>query len=228
MSDGIDQRLLPSPWLAKIPIRTYSRSQAGSAADALADFSLEFVGIAIKLSSKGKVERVALASSKQVFIIDTASDGHLLAEEQFIRLLSSGTLVGFEMARLALFIHRDLKHHVNGVDLTTLFSPTSEPWSPSNTVKFKIGSCRDLALDNLWGYGREDRYREVALRSWISAWYFPFVFDRSANDQTYYLKYCRKIKGRVKMRRTRQCQDKFEAHKTHGLSLTLVPLIQRQ
>jgi regulator of nonsense transcripts 1 len=106
--------------------------------------------------------------------------GLLPSDDSFGRLLlgTAGLLVGFDMAKLALRLHRDLKLPVLGIDLSTLFSKnTREPWRPSQFINAKVSpSINKFQVDNLWNSANEQGNRNVCLRAWLSAWYVLVKF----------------------------------------------------
>lgn len=170
------QTLLPSSAVRNIPVRQTNRRQAGSTAHLLEACKQDYLGVATTLSADGRVEWVAFATPDEVFVISVEADYHLgllPSDESFGRLLlgMAGHLIGFDMAKLALRLHRDLKLPVCGIDLSTLFSSTREPWRPSQFVKSKVSHLiNKFEVDNLWNSANEQGNRNVCLRAWLSAW----------------------------------------------------------
>jgi len=76
------------------------------------------------------------------------------------------------MAHVALHIFRDLKQHLQGIDLSTLLSSSAgKPWQPSKFVAQKLYyDIRKADIDRLWEGDPECGFREVCLRAWLSAW----------------------------------------------------------
>ncbi|RDB17534.1 hypothetical protein Hypma_001245 [Hypsizygus marmoreus] len=168
----VSQRFLPG-LSQNIPVRQYSRRHAGMAASLLHDLEAAYVGVDVKRSPDGCIDRVAFATLDQVFLISVDAgkqSGLLTADMPFEDLLSgrTGMLVGFDMARLALQISHDLKIPVRGVDFSTLLVPdTRNPFRPSSVVKRTVSrNVDEFELNALWDSGSET---SVCLRAWISA-----------------------------------------------------------
>ena len=172
----ISQSFLPSSPVRNILVRQSNRRQAGDTARLLEACKQDYIGVATKQSSDGIVEWVAFATPDEVFVISVEADyrsGLLPSDESFGRLLlgMAGRLIGFDMAKLALRLHRDLKLPVCGIDLSTLFSPTREPWLPSQFIKSKVSRLiNKFEVDNLWNSADEQGSKNVCLRAWLSVW----------------------------------------------------------
>lgn len=174
--DSIPQSLLPLPIAhPTIPVRQFNRLQDRELSQRLADAQTVAFGLSVKLSRSGKLEYVAFATPEQVYLMKVEkTDGPPSAMN--LRSILNGsrfTLAGFEMAKLALDIHRGLEHRVRGVDLSTLLSAsTRRPWSPSTFVVERLSSAaRRLDIEKLWEGDPECGFREVCLRAWLSAMY---------------------------------------------------------
>jgi hypothetical protein len=180
----ISQSLLPSSPIQNIPVRQSNRRQAGDTARLLEACKQDYIGVSTKQSSDGRVEWVAFATPDEVFAISVEADyrsGLLPSDESFGRLLlgMAGHLIGFDMAKLALRLHRDLKLPVCGIDLSTLFSPAREPCQlPSQFIKSKVSRLINrFDVDNLWNSADEQGNRNVCLRAWLSAWCVSIAFQ---------------------------------------------------
>jgi len=172
--DSIEQRLIPT-LPPTITVRHFRRSQATELARRLEDINPPVFGLSIRLSSDA-VESIALATSNEVFLLkietgDRKKQPSLAAFDPLINL-DGFTLAAFEMAHVALHIFRDLKQHLQGIDLSTLLSSSAgKPWQPSKFVAQKL--CYDIRkadIDRLWEGDPECGFREVCLRAWLSAW----------------------------------------------------------
>jgi hypothetical protein len=187
----IPQSLLPSSPIRNVPVRHSPRRQAGDTARLLEDWCSKhdkpgqrYIGISTTQSADGKVEWVAFATPDEVFVISLGADIHLgllPSDQSFEHILSGafGRLTGFEMGKLALRLHRDLKLPVRGIDLSTLFSQnTRDPWRPSKFIGTKVSpSINKFEVDNLWNPASEQGSRNVCLRAWLSAqWYVCMLF----------------------------------------------------
>lgn len=176
--NSITQSLIPTTSLPRsIKVHNFSRRQAGNAAKIAEAAGEPFLGLAVSLSTTGEVGFIAVATSKEVFLIAAEVNNSflLLNDKPFKDLLSGETgnaLVGFEMARLAIQVGRDLKTAVCGIDLSTLCSPnTREPWRPGEFVGKKVcASAKPFEIDQVWRGSLEKDNRDVCLRAWISAW----------------------------------------------------------
>jgi hypothetical protein len=173
----ISQSLIPN-LPRTIPVRLFTRRQAGNAAEILESRGDAFLGLGVSLSRAGEVQHLAVATPKEILVIAAEVDRSCLLphDKPFQNLLASNTsstLVGFEMARLAIHLSRDLKTAVCGIDLSTLCtSNTREPWRPSKLVSIKLcPTAKGFEIDSLWFGNAEKDHREVCLRAWISAWW---------------------------------------------------------
>ena len=161
--------------LREIPVRPFTRRGAGDATRHLQECNEHCFGVAIRQSDNGFVDSLALATTRQVFVISVEADssrGIYLSDQPFRNLLEGGAgiLVGFEMAKIALHLRRDLGLNVNGVDLSTLFSPdTRKPWRPSQVLAKALSrSVSIFEVDGLWNSGAEQGTRTLCLRAWVS------------------------------------------------------------
>lgn len=169
----ISQSVLPSSPIQNIPVRQSTRRQAGNTARLIEACNQNYIGVATKQSTDGQVELVAFATPGEVFVISVEPGNHQGLIDQSFRLLllgKAGLLVGFDMAKLALRLHRDLKLPVCGFDLSTLFANTRDPWPPSKFIGRKVSpSINKFDVDNLWNSASEEGSRNVCLRAWLSA-----------------------------------------------------------
>jgi hypothetical protein len=104
-------------------------------------------------------------------------------------LLDGPVLIAFDIVRIALQIHRDIRAYFNnGVDLSTLCSlSTREIASPSRLVGTRVSHMANYSkIDSLWYGGGKDESsdREVALRAWISALYVRCLWCGIPADRT--------------------------------------------
>jgi hypothetical protein len=168
--DCIKQNIIPtSP--ANITIRHFRRRQTGEAFRQLLTMEPGIIlGLSIRLSADGTVDLLALATSREIFKLELDSSSKNSSLD-LSSALDHATLVAFEMAPVAVHIHRSSQQHVRGVDLSTLLSPSSrQPWKPSTFVERKLCSfAQALDIDRLWESNQEDGFREVCLRAWLSA-----------------------------------------------------------
>jgi hypothetical protein len=174
----ISQSLLPSSPLRNIPVRRSTLRHAGDIARLLEACNESYLGVSTEQSANGKVDLVAFATPDEVFVISVDANNHLgllISDKSFGLLLlgTAGVLIGFDMAKLALRLHRDLKVPVCGIDLSTLFAPnTRDPWRPSKFIGTKVSPViNKFEVDNLWNSVSEHgSIRNVYLRAWLSAW----------------------------------------------------------
>ena len=183
----ISQSLLPSSPIRNIPVRYSTRQQADGTARLLEACNQSYMGVATKQYADGKVEMIAFATPGEVFVISVEADNRpgLLPSDQSFGLLllsTAGILVGFDMGKLALRLHRDLKLPTRGIDLSTLFAQnTRDPWRPSKFIGTKVSPLvNKFEVDNLWNSASEQGSRNVCLRAWLAAWcvsvYHPLIF----------------------------------------------------
>jgi hypothetical protein len=137
--DSIKQNLIPT-FSPTVIIHHFRWRQIEAVTQKLLAISPVVVGLSVRLSPTGIVESIALATSKEVFLLKL--DGNELPSTvPDLVILGGFTLVAFRMAEVALHIFRCLRKHVRGVDLSTLLSPsTNKPWQPSKlTQRFCSG-----------------------------------------------------------------------------------------
>ncbi|KAF5376648.1 hypothetical protein D9615_007819 [Tricholomella constricta] len=164
-----------------IPVYTFSRRHAGMAAEDILrrlqdSIDQQYLGLAMKRSSSGRVALLALARVDEVFLISVDADrppGLLPRDEPFQRLLrgESCGIVGFDLPRIAIRIAHDMGLRVRGIDLSTAFAAdTRNPLRPSKVVTDKVSSQIGAGVvDDLWSDDHEaTNHREVCLRAWLA------------------------------------------------------------
>lgn len=175
MSNSLSQNFIQNRQ-QNIPLHHYSRGQAGMAVTTILDAEtprVSYLGIAVKRSSNGRAEYLALATPNSISVISAVEENRraLMAYDRpFEELLGgvSGTLVGFEMERLAILLSYNLNIPVQGIDLSTLFGPKKK--RPSEVVAERVFTgVNSFGLESLW-MSDSATNREVCLRAWISAW----------------------------------------------------------
>lgn len=180
-----------------LPVRQFHRRHMGEATRLLKD-SEEFqhIGVAVTQSEHGVLQHLVLSTSEHIVAISLDGNSRELstANQSFRSLLREDqdvVMVGFDMARLAIHIHRRLGFQVRGVDLSTLCSgSTNSPWSPSKMVARKLYNGVDtFAVDGLW---HADDLRDACLRAWISSWSVPLPFNPVALSDIHCAIQCRK------------------------------------
>ncbi|KAG5653154.1 hypothetical protein H0H81_002065 [Sphagnurus paluster] len=170
----VSQKILPHR-PENIQVSTYARRHAGMAITALRNCKSQFLGIAMKRSSSGRVALLALAKVDQILIISVNADdspaGRLPCDASFENLLSGKgeyTLVGFDMPRMVLRIAHDMKLGACGVDLSTAFvADTRKPLQPSQVVAERLFNEVDRAIVEDLSNDKEGP-REVCLRAWLA------------------------------------------------------------
>lgn len=174
MTTFIYQDLIPEH-LAHVPHRIRSRQLTWQGCKVVHDHILdngpEVLGISLCLSTYGKVDAIAFATSSDVFYIDARAPckgGHEL--EELLNNNSRCVLAGFGMARIALHLHRHCGVHVHGVDLSTLHAlSTRSPQSPAELASVRIhDDVRKHPIHALWYHHKQ---QDVCLRAWLSAVY---------------------------------------------------------
>jgi hypothetical protein len=178
----IQQNLLPGYRTKQIQISKYSRRHAGEAVRLLLrladlhDARYLSVGIAIQQSPTGSVEAVVLATTLTAFVIFFDERGVFPMDKPFEDLFRNSCqdfdlhLVGFGMAHMAVHVHSATSFYVQGVDLSTFFSPDArQSWNPAKVVSHKNSlKVEQGKINGLWN--GEDGIDQVCLRAWLSAW----------------------------------------------------------
>ena len=178
----IQQNLLPGHQTKQIQIRKFSRRHAGEAVRLLLrltdlhDDHYLPIGIAIQQSSTGSVEAVVLATTLTAFVISFDECGDFPMDKLFKDLFGNSCqdfdlhLVGFGMAHMAVHVHSATSFYVQGVDLSTLFSPDArQSWNPAKVVAHRNSlKVEPGKINGLWN--GEDGMEQVCLRAWLSAW----------------------------------------------------------
>ena len=169
--DSIKQNLLPSPH-STILIHHYNGSKVAELSQKLFDAQATVLGVAVKLSRTGDLEYIALAASNQVYLLKV--DNKDASKHTRLRSVLNGSrflLAGFDMAALALLIHRGVEQRLRGIDLSTLFATSSQkPWSPSKLMAEIVSpAVRRADVDQLWNGDSQRGSHEVCLRAWLSA-----------------------------------------------------------
>ncbi|KAK0216388.1 P-loop containing nucleoside triphosphate hydrolase protein [Armillaria fumosa] len=124
------------------------------------------------------MEYLAIATPQEVVIISLSDDSFTFPNDESLCTLMSvkkPILAGFHMPRLSIRIYCHLKHHVQGIDLSTFLSKPPRNLSYPSTLLSKISSSKidAFAVDSLWNDKLDEslgeNIRKVCLRAWISA-----------------------------------------------------------
>jgi hypothetical protein len=167
--DSIKQNLIPT-FSPTVIIHHFRWRQIGAVTRKLLAISPVVVGLSVHLSPTCIVKSIALATSKEVFLLKLDSNELPSPLPDLVKILGGFTLVAFRMAEVALHIFRCLRQHVRGVDLSTLLLPsTNKPWKPSKFAQRFCSGVREGEIDRLWDDEEERGFREVCLRAWLSA-----------------------------------------------------------
>lgn len=194
----ITQDLLPSK-SRQLLARHFDYRDVDAIVSAIQQTDAPYLGISLQMSAKGDVEALAFATANEAFYLKlqdsvrsgidtnwrTGVDtdwraGSVAASRVKSRNIASTitnrlgkVLAGFQMARIALHLHRDVRWHVKGVDLSTLLVSSRERTHyPSDFIYKKIDTyTRRREVDSLWyrGADNEDSMRRTCLRAWVSA-----------------------------------------------------------
>jgi hypothetical protein len=167
--NSLQQYILPG-YPPTVPVYHFRHGQSAEVLRRLLNLNPATVGLSIRLSSKGIVDCLALATSQEVLLVKLET-----GSTELISLAFDGsrfTLAAFDMAQLALHIYRNLKQRVQGVDLSTLMAPsTRKPWQPSRFVQRFFPDVRVIDIDQFWDGDRECGFQEICIRAWLSARY---------------------------------------------------------
>lgn len=165
----------------EICLRDFSQRQAGNAVrillqSSVPDTEIQVIGIAVKVSSKGIAEQIALATFRLVVTITLEPNGIPVSDSLFKDLLTGDVLrygqdtqlVGFLMARAALQMHHVLNKHVRATDLSSLSSPSNGQLHPPSKVFSRLFHGAQMEqMIRLWN-GTDDA-KTLAMRAWMSA-----------------------------------------------------------
>lgn len=179
-AEGIlHQDLLPhSAYDHRIRLHHLTAKQWGHIAEHLSDEAAPVCGVSVRLSKdNGAVDGVAFATCTDVFYVKFAYAEQNLSfgKSNLARVLngSLSVLVGFGMARLALHLHRHHGLHVEGVELSTLFTFANKKFqSAADFASRRIHPDVDRSRIHALWYG--DRIEDACLRAWLSAVYVQF------------------------------------------------------
>ncbi|KAK0189342.1 P-loop containing nucleoside triphosphate hydrolase protein [Armillaria mellea] len=209
--DTLKQYVLPHE-RREIPIRRYSRRDAGSAAEAL--LRENCLGISMVHAPGNEMEYLAVATTQEVVVISLSDDIAFSNDESLCTLMSvkKPVLAGFHMPRLSLRIHCHLKCDVQGIDLSTFQSNSPRKPSYPSQLLSKISSSKinAFAVDGLWNDKLEEslgeNIRKVCLRAWISA--------LIVNDDTSTIALMKPVETRWLKREVLECLGRllFQAH----------------
>ncbi len=202
MSDTfIEQDLLNSS--RRLAIRSFGSRDLSRASMAIIDSGSSVLGLSIEYAdtssnrrrskgkdrgkSKGVVRALAVATNDKVYYILFDDSERLMQngiEAAFSDVLCGrhGLLAGFSMARLVLHINRDLRYHVKGFDLSTIYTSSGNPWSAADFLHKQVNNNIDqFRVNSLWHRDHDDM-ASACLRAWVSAKYgvlaqynFPFT-----------------------------------------------------
>ena len=171
-------------------MRKFSRRHAGEAVRLLLrltdlpDGHYLPIGIALQQSSTGSVEAAVLATTLTAFVIFFDERGDFPMDKPFEDLFKNSCqdfdlhLVGFGMAHMAVHVHNATSFYVQGVDLSTSFSPDArQSWHPAKVVAHRSSlKVEPGRINGLWN--GEDGMEQVCCRAWLSAWCVVFLFSR--------------------------------------------------
>jgi hypothetical protein len=127
------------------------------------------IGVSCAIDDSGQVTSLALATVTDVVLLRTTTTSTSRPQSRLKRLFGGEvTLVGFGMAKTALYIRRTLSCDVQGVDLSTIFSKsTASPMTAAMVVGEKISGVDVQRVREVWG---EDTSDNIRLRAWVAVW----------------------------------------------------------
>ncbi|KAH9925859.1 P-loop containing nucleoside triphosphate hydrolase protein, partial [Epithele typhae] len=182
MPDSVEQHFLPS-LPSSIPLYTSPTHGPAWFAQHVAEHTndVSSIGVACRLSKRGKLNLIALATPYAIFSLALLfeSDATTYAASDIASLVGDPArpLVAFGMERIALHIHRRFQTRTVGVDLVTMNGKPRSPaqWAaevlPSQVLKPRV--------HELW---YTENVECVCLRAWLAAKvaHAPKVHDRVA------------------------------------------------
>lgn len=138
------------------------------------DATTPICGVSVRLSKKhGRLDGVAFATPTDVFYANIAYADEKLwhGKSNLARVLDGSlcVLVGFGMPRLALHLHRQCGLHVEGVDLSTLFTGAKKFQTAADFASRHIHQDVNRSRIHAVWYGED--VEDVCLRAWLSAVY---------------------------------------------------------
>ncbi|EJF57438.1 hypothetical protein DICSQDRAFT_69502 [Dichomitus squalens LYAD-421 SS1] len=163
MSSFIRQDLVP-PHLGitrqPIVLRNVSSRDIGAILSHVSDNDVHALGVSLRLSPKdGTVDVVAFATSSHIFQVSLgdqtslAGNRRVATGDSLSRLLGNVNchLAAFDMARVALHLYKQCNVHVQGIDLSTLFSGIAEssPDALDSASKVETTNLPDVHLQCL-------------------------------------------------------------------------------
>jgi len=172
-----------------IPLHTYSQNEAKEAVSRISQaadrYGKAYLGFAVKRTSKGYIDSLALATSREVVII-TSKASPVSIDQLLINLLAGSTsdqinrltLVAFGMARIAIQLSWALNSPVVGIDLSTCFEgETRGPSRPSRLLSRVSSVVETWKVDALWATScdTEASGETLCVRAWITAWCAIFL-----------------------------------------------------
>jgi len=200
METTISQRLIPI-LPERIPLHIYPQNEATEAVSRISQavdwYGTTYLGLAVKRTSKGYIDSLALATSREVVII-TLKASPASIDQLLINLLAGSTsdqtrqltLVAFGMARIAIQLSWALNSYVVGIDLSTCFEgETRGPSRPSRLLSRVSSIVETWKVDALWATScdTEASVEKLCLRAWITAWCgdFLLLYDDGHNPRGY-------------------------------------------
>lgn len=134
----------------------------------------QVLGFALQLSASCHVEAVAIANGPFVYHLRLAGSSGP-SQTHFGELLDIldgryGVLSGFNMARMALHVQRDIGLECSGVELGNILPTSGQRLSsPSEVVHKRISSkVNAMEVDGLWHNGSANAVENTCLRAWLS------------------------------------------------------------
>lgn len=143
-------------------------------------------GVTLRLSKRGSVEAVALATPTTVFLVSFSKAGTQRSiqngassssgNDELRYLLGDPRclLAGAGIARLALLLHKNTGAHVRGAELLTLpVKPKGKQTFPADLASNYLSSgVHHRRIHALW---LRDSNNDICLRAWILAWYVSLL-----------------------------------------------------
>ncbi|TCD66239.1 hypothetical protein EIP91_001642 [Steccherinum ochraceum] len=168
----VNQHIIPST-SPRIFVHTASTHDIHVAACMVAELDRRVLGIALKLSdTTGRVEAIALASGPYVYHIRVPSDSSIARYGALSDVLDGrfGVLCGYQMARIALHVHRDLGLECSGVELGDILPNSGlRLCAPAELVARRITpSASAREVNEVWFGAAANSVENTCLRAWLS------------------------------------------------------------
>ena len=167
---SINQTLIPST-SPRIFLHLFKHTDANNVAFQITRQGRQVLGLALQLDLNGRVDALVIAAGPSVYHFRAPPDPLSSSYGALIDVLDGryGTLCGFNMARMALHLHRDLGVECSGVELGDILPNSGlRLWDPSELVQKRITTkANGSRIDSLWYGSASGDLENTCLRAWL-------------------------------------------------------------